>query len=34
VIARIDSAIEVQYYRHGGVLQMMLRQLLRGKRQA
>ncbi len=28
-IARIDSAIEVEYYRHGGVLQMVLRRLLR-----
>jgi aconitate hydratase len=27
-IVRIDSAIEVEYYRHGGVLQMMLRQML------
>ena len=27
-IARIDSAIEVEYYAHGGVLQMMLRRLL------
>ena len=26
--ARIDSAIEVEYYRHGGVLQMVLRRLL------
>jgi len=34
VIARIDSAIEVQYYRHGGVLQMMLRQLLNGNSRA
>jgi aconitate hydratase len=25
---RIDSAIEVDYYRHGGVLQMVLRRLL------
>jgi aconitate hydratase len=25
---RIDSAIEVEYYRHGGVLQMVLRRLL------
>jgi aconitate hydratase len=25
--ARIDSAIEVEYYRHGGVLQMVLRRL-------
>jgi aconitate hydratase len=27
-MVRIDSAIEVEYYRHGGVLQMMLRQML------
>ncbi len=27
-IARIDSAVEVDYYRHGGVLQMVLRRLL------
>jgi aconitate hydratase len=26
---RIDSPIEVEYYRHGGVLQYVLRQLLR-----
>jgi aconitate hydratase len=25
--ARIDSAVEVEYYRHGGVLQMVLRRL-------
>jgi aconitate hydratase len=25
--ARIDSAVEVDYYRHGGVLQMMVRRL-------
>jgi len=29
--ARIDSAIEVEYYRHGGVLQMVLRRLLHEK---
>ena len=28
-IARIDSAVEVEYYRHGGVLQMVLRRLNR-----
>jgi aconitate hydratase len=28
-VARIDSAIEVEYYRHGGVLQMVLRRLLK-----
>lgn len=27
VTARIDTAIEVDYYRHGGILQMVLRQL-------
>jgi aconitate hydratase len=26
-LVRIDSAIEVEYYRHGGVLQMVLRRL-------
>ncbi|GAC1465251.1 MAG: aconitate hydratase AcnA [Chloroflexota bacterium] len=26
-VARIDSAVEVEYYRHGGVLQMVLRRL-------
>ncbi len=28
VIARIDSAVEAEYYRHGGVLQYVLRRLL------
>jgi len=28
-IVRIDAAVEVEYYRHGGILHMMLRQLLR-----
>ena len=28
VLARIDSGIEVEYYRHGGVLQYVLRKLL------
>ena len=27
MIARIDTPIEVDYYRHGGILQMVLRQL-------
>ena len=26
-LVRIDSAVEVEYYRHGGVLQMVLRRL-------
>jgi aconitate hydratase len=26
-MVRIDSAVEVEYYRHGGVLQMVLRRL-------
>ncbi|MBV9279582.1 MAG: hypothetical protein JOZ41_05835 [Chloroflexi bacterium] len=30
-LARIDSAVEVEYYRHGGVLQMVLRRLLEEK---
>jgi aconitate hydratase len=25
---RIDTAIEIDYYRHGGILQVVLRQLL------
>ncbi len=29
-LVRIDAPIEVEYYRHGGILNMMLRQLLRG----
>jgi aconitate hydratase len=28
VLARIDSAVEADYYRHGGVLQMVLRRML------
>jgi aconitate hydratase len=28
VTLRIDTAIEVQYYRHGGILPFVLRQLL------
>jgi aconitate hydratase len=28
-IVRIDSAIEVEYYRHGGVLPYVLRRLLK-----
>jgi aconitate hydratase len=28
--ARIDTPVEVEYYRHGGILHMMLRQLLQG----
>ncbi len=29
-IARIDTPYEIQYYRHGGILQYVLRQLLQG----
>lgn len=29
VIARMDSAIEIEYYRHGGILQYVLRQFLK-----
>ncbi len=29
-LVRIDAPVEVEYYRHGGILNMMLRQLLRG----
>jgi len=28
VIARLDSQIEIEYYRHGGILQYVLRQFL------
>jgi aconitate hydratase len=31
VIARLDTPIEVEYYRHGGILQYVLRKLLVGK---
>jgi aconitate hydratase len=30
VVARIDTAVELEYYRHGGILQYVLRQLLAG----
>ena len=30
VAARIDTAVELDYFRHGGILQFVLRQLLRG----
>jgi aconitate hydratase len=30
LVARIDTPIEVEYYRHGGILQYVLRQLLKG----
>jgi aconitate hydratase len=29
-LVRIDALVEVEYYRHGGILHMMLRQLLKG----
>ncbi len=29
MIVRIDTPIEIEYYRHGGILQMVLRQLLK-----
>jgi aconitate hydratase len=28
-VVRIDAPVEVEYYRHGGILHMMLRQMLR-----
>jgi aconitate hydratase len=28
LVARIDTPIEVEYYRHGGILPFVLRQLL------
>ena len=28
MLIRIDTPIEVEYYRHGGILQMVLRQML------
>ncbi|MEB2311128.1 MAG: aconitate hydratase AcnA [Sorangiineae bacterium] len=30
VVARIDTAVELDYYEHGGILQYVLRQLLKG----
>lgn len=29
-IARLDSPVEIEYYRHGGILQMMLRKFING----
>jgi len=29
-VLRIDGAAEVDYYRHGGILQMVLREMLAG----
>ena len=31
VIVRIDSPMEVEYYRHGGILPMVLRGLIKGE---
>jgi aconitate hydratase len=28
VVLRIDTAIEVEYYRHGGILQYVLRNII------
>jgi aconitate hydratase len=33
-IARVDSVIEIDYLRHGGILQMVLRNLLHSKAEA
>ncbi len=33
-LARIDTPQEALYYRHGGILQYVIRQLLRGKEKA
>jgi aconitate hydratase len=30
-IARVDSPVEVDYLKHGGILQMVLRNLLKDK---
>jgi aconitate hydratase len=32
-ICRIDTPVELDYYRHGGILQYVLRQILTGKTQ-
>jgi aconitate hydratase len=32
VTLRIDTPVELEYYRHGGILQMVLRDMLRGRR--
>jgi len=29
MVARLDTPIEVEYYRHGGILQMVLREMLK-----
>jgi aconitate hydratase len=29
-VTRIDTAVELDYYRHGGILQYVLRQLVHG----
>ena len=29
VVARLDSPVEVEYYKHGGILQYVLRQFLK-----
>jgi aconitate hydratase len=34
VMARLDTDIEVEYYEHGGILQMVMRKLLRGPARA
>jgi aconitate hydratase len=31
VVCRLDTSVEVNYYKHGGILQMALRNLLRGE---
>jgi len=31
VIARLDSSVDVEYYRHGGILQYVLRSMMSGK---
>ncbi len=31
VIVRLDTRVEIDYYRHGGILQMVLRQMLKAK---
>ena len=30
VLVRFDSEVEIDYYRHGGILQMVLRNKLKG----
>jgi aconitate hydratase len=30
-LCRIDTPVELDYYRHGGILQFVLRQLLAGR---